>query len=136
MAQRRRSDATRITSRAVSALLACALALGACGPFVNEYAWQPYAIAEARVASNDALAAGGTVAIVNADTDSRRCMFAKLGPNEFYAAANHLGESVATQLADELRKRRFTVDGAAPKTLRIKVTRPSVTAVTRFCTLR
>ena len=119
--------ASALPARAVGALLTFSFALGACVPPIQDYSWSPYPIAENRITTNETLAAGGTVVIVNENPDAERRMIIRLGRYEFYTSLKYLGDAVVTQLADELRKRRFTIDGAAPKYLRIKITRPSVT---------
>ena len=109
-------------------LLVCAVALGACGPIVHEYNWAPYPIADKRVITGNTLARGGSVSIVNENTNSERQLIGELYANEFYASSNHLGDAVVSQLTDELRKRRFTVSGSARNSLRINVTNSSISA--------
>jgi hypothetical protein len=56
--------------RAIAIMLLCALSISAC-TVRYDYEWEPYSIAAERVTTNETLAKGGSVSIINVQSNRR-----------------------------------------------------------------
>lgn len=107
----------------MSFLLILILMLAGCVGRKIDYVWQEYQITPDRLSSRSSITEGKIIAITKGKSDSAEILVFKNGPDQYYSSCQSFADSIADQLAKEMRKKGVEINNQADKSLEITVNR-------------